>query len=136
MEIDDEKVVKSYFTDGKGVAGGHPYVQAVAHYFEGDMKALDAIKYSRHATDFYQDVYRVMSAIPAGSVMSYQDIAKRIGRPRAVRAVGTACGRNTLPLIVPCHRVVKSDGTMGNYAFGTDVKQYLLEHEAKYTGKK
>lgn len=81
-------------------------------------------------TDFQQQVWRALRAIGAGSVMTYGDVAARIGRPDAVRAVGTAIGRNPLSVIVPCHRVIGRDGSLTGYAGGLHRKAALLKHEA------
>ena len=81
------------------------------------------------APDFQAKVLRAAGAIPFGQARPYAWVAKRIGHPRAVRSVGTALGRNPVPLIVPCHRVLKSDGGVGGYIFGTAVKQRLLRLE-------
>jgi O-6-methylguanine DNA methyltransferase len=78
---------------------------------------------------FQRAVLSAARAIPFGEVRSYRWVAERIGRPRAVRAVGTALGRNPVPLIVPCHRVLRSDGGVGGYLFGTRLKDFLLELE-------
>jgi len=71
-----------------------------------------------------------MREIPAGQTWSYRDVAAKAGKPDAVRAAGTACGRNRVAPFVPCHRVVRSDGSLGGYGFGLDVKRWLLGHEA------
>lgn len=80
----------------------------------------------RRLTDFEQDVLRVTRSIPAGQTRPYGWVANEIGRPRAVRAVGSALGRNPVPLLIPCHRVIRSDGQTGDYVFGTPVKERLL----------
>lgn len=80
-------------------------------------------------TPFQQAVWAALRAIPPGETRSYADIAAAIGRPGAVRAAGTACGDNNLAVLVPCHRVVRADGTMGGYAWGVDRKQALLARE-------
>ncbi len=83
-----------------------------------------------HACNAFQrDVLEAARAIPAGCVRPYSWIAQRIGRPRAVRAVGTALAKNPVPLVIPCHRVVRSDGSIGEYASGTENKVSLLQHE-------
>lgn len=79
--------------------------------------------------EFQRSVLRACSTIPAGTVRSYGWIAEEIHNPGAVRAVGTALGRNPIPLLVPCHRVVRSDGSIGNYAYGADMKHDLLIRE-------
>ena len=70
-----------------------------------------------------------MRKIPVGKTWSYSDLAKRAGSAGAVRAVGTACSTNLIATIVPCHRIVKSGGSLGNYAYGIEVKEWLLKHE-------
>jgi O-6-methylguanine DNA methyltransferase len=79
--------------------------------------------------EFQRKVLTAAAAIPFGEAQPYAWVAGRIGHPRAVRAVGTALGRNPVPLIVPCHRVLRSDGAAGGYIFGVDVKQDLLDLE-------
>ena len=70
-----------------------------------------------------------MRKIKAGKVLSYADLAKRAGSPDAVRAAGSACAKNAIAVVVPCHRVVKTGGALGNYAYGLEVKEWLLRHE-------
>ncbi|NWK94759.1 bifunctional DNA-binding transcriptional regulator/O6-methylguanine-DNA methyltransferase Ada [Sphingobium lactosutens] len=87
-------------------------------------------------TEFQQAIWAALRAIPPGETRSYGDIAAAIGRPGAVRAAGTACGDNNLAILIPCHRVVRSDGSMGGYAWGLDRKQALLAREgAQVAGK-
>ena len=81
------------------------------------------------APDFQRQVLEAAQRIPFGEVRPYAWVADRIGYPRAVRAVGTALGRNPVPIILPCHRVLRTDGSLGGYLFGTDVKSRLLELE-------
>ncbi len=80
-------------------------------------------------TRFQLDVLEALQEIPYGETQSYGDVARRIGRPRAVRAVGTANGRNPLPIVIPCHRVIGSDGSLTGYGGGLDAKRFLLELE-------
>ena len=80
-------------------------------------------------TPFQQKVWRAMLAIPRGETRSYAWIAKKIGKPKAVRAVGAACGANPVPIIVPCHRVVASDGSLGGFGGGLPLKKQLLRLE-------
>ena len=79
--------------------------------------------------EFQRKVLEKCSEIPPGEIRPYGWIAREIGSPRAVRAVGTALGRNPVPVLIPCHRVVRSDGRIGNYAYGSPMKRSLLEHE-------
>jgi AraC family transcriptional regulator, regulatory protein of adaptative response / methylated-DNA-[protein]-cysteine methyltransferase len=81
-------------------------------------------------TAFQQRVWQMLRAIPAGTTVSYAEVARRIGTPRSVRAVAQACGANALAVVVPCHRVVRSDGTPAGYRWGADRKRALLEREA------
>ena len=83
---------------------------------------------------FARAVLAETAAIPAGEVRSYRQVAAAIGHPQAVRAVGTALARNPVPLLVPCHRVVRSDGAVGNYGFGSASKRQLLEQEGAVVG--
>ena len=83
----------------------------------------------RGLTDFERDVLEATRRIPAGEVRPYSWVAREIGRPGAVRAVGSALGRNPVPLLIPCHRVVRTDGSIGNYAFGTPAKRAVLAAE-------
>jgi methylated-DNA-[protein]-cysteine S-methyltransferase len=101
----------------------------VSDYFDGDLKALNGIKVRQPGAEFSQYVWREMRKIPAGKTWSYSELADRAGSPAAVRAAGTACGRNLLAPIVPCHRVVKSGGALGNYGYGLEAKEWLLRHE-------
>jgi methylated-DNA-[protein]-cysteine S-methyltransferase len=101
----------------------------VADYFDGDISALGGIQVRQPGAEFSQAVWKVMRKIPAGKTMSYADLAKRAGSPDAVRAAGTACGRNLIAPIIPCHRVVKTGGALGNYGYGLEVKEWLLRHE-------
>ena len=82
-------------------------------------------------TAFQESVWQELRKIPEGETRSYADIAAAIGKPKAVRAVGSANGANHVAVLIPCHRVVRSDGTMGGYAYGTEIKERLLEKEAK-----
>ena len=80
-------------------------------------------------TPFQQKVWRAMLAIPRGETRSYAWIAKKIGRPNATRAVGAACGTNPVPIVVPCHRVIASDGSLGGFGGGLALKKKLLRFE-------
>jgi len=84
-----------------------------------------------HGTAFQEAVWQELRKIPEGETRSYADIAAAIGKPKAVRAVGSANGANHVAVLIPCHRVVRSDGTMGGYAYGLEIKERLLEKEAQ-----
>jgi AraC family transcriptional regulator, regulatory protein of adaptative response / methylated-DNA-[protein]-cysteine methyltransferase len=81
-------------------------------------------------TAFQQRVWQALREIPAGETASYSEIARRIGSPQSIRAVAQACGANTLAVAIPCHRVVKQDGTLSGYRWGVQRKRALLEREA------
>lgn len=85
-------------------------------------------------TDFEKKVLRVVSRIPLGQVRSYKWVAKKCGRPRAFRAVANALHRNPFPLLIPCHRVIKSSKKLGGYALGAGLKQSLIKLEKKIKG--
>jgi O-6-methylguanine DNA methyltransferase len=90
-----------------------------------------SVKVEPEGTEFQKAVWYEMTKIPYGQTRSYAEIARRIGRPRAVRAVGGACGKNPYPIIVPCHRVVATNG-LGGFSLGLDLKKKLLALEQKY----
>lgn len=99
-------------------------------YFAGRRRAFDVTVDLRLTSGFRRTVLDHLPEIPFGATASYAAVAALAGNPKAVRAVGTACARNPLPLVVPCHRVVRSDGGIGQYLGGVDAKQALLAHEA------
>lgn len=101
----------------------------VSDYFDGDLRALDGIKVDQEGEKFSQSAWRVMRKVSPGKTISYADLAKRAGSDDAVRAAGSACARNLIALVVPCHRIVKTGGALGNYAYGLRYKQWLLKHE-------
>lgn len=103
--------------------------ELVEDYFDGDLSSLNGIAVRQPGSEFSQKVWKAMRKIPAGKTWSYGDLAKKIGSPAAMRAVGTVCGKNLIAPIIPCHRVVKSDGAIGNYGYGVEVKEFLLRHE-------
>jgi len=106
------------------------FSKAARDYVAGDLTAIDAVPVSYAATPFLTRAWEQLRAIPAGAPESYGQLAARCGRPAAVRAAGTACGRNPTALFVPCHRIVRSDGSLGGFGWGLDVKRWLLAHEA------
>lgn len=100
-------------------------------WLSGDMDALMRIGVAQTGTAFKQQVWQAMRQIPAGAPVSYARLAEMAGNPGAVRAAASTCATNQVPLIVPCHRVIKSDGSVGNYYWGSPMKVQLLEHEAQ-----
>ena len=99
-------------------------------YFDGNLSALNAIKVRQPGAPFSQAAWKAMRRIKAGKTMSYADLADRAGSPAAVRAAGSACAKNAIVLVVPCHRIVKTGGALGNYAYGLNKKEWLLRFEA------
>jgi methylated-DNA-[protein]-cysteine S-methyltransferase len=97
-------------------------------YFAGSLRDFD-LALSPSGTTFQLTVWSELRTIPFGTTISYGDLAERIGRPKAVRAVGTANGANPIPLIIPCHRVIGSNGKLTGYGGGLEIKEKLLAHE-------
>ena len=103
--------------------------QAIDDYFAGNLHALERIECASHGTDFQEEVWSALRTIPAGRTLSYAALAERIGKPRAVRAVGLANGANPIGIVVPCHRVIGADGSLTGYGGGLERKRWLLAHE-------
>jgi methylated-DNA-[protein]-cysteine S-methyltransferase len=104
--------------------------EALHAYLEGKLDAIDAIPVETGGTSFQRAVWEELRRIPAGTTLSYRDLAMRIGRPKAVRAVGHANGANPIGVVVPCHRLIGSDGSLTGYGGGLHRKRWLLDHEA------
>lgn len=102
--------------------------QQLREYFEGRRQHF-TLPVAPAGTPFQQRVWRELQKIPWGTTTTYRDIAQRIGRPTAVRAVGSANGRNPVAIVIPCHRVIGSDGSLTGYAGGIATKRRLLQHE-------
>lgn len=96
-------------------------------YFDGDISAINGIKVSQPGPTFSQAAWKVMRKVRG--VISYAELADRAGSPAAVRAAGSACAKNAIVLVVPCHRIIKTGGNLGNYAYGLNKKEWLLRHE-------
>ncbi|HVT65764.1 MAG TPA: methylated-DNA--[protein]-cysteine S-methyltransferase [Mycobacteriales bacterium] len=109
-----------------------PISRALTAYFEGDLAAMDDLAIEQPGGDFLQAAWKVMREVPAGETITYTELAERIGRPRAVRAAGSACARNRIAPIIPCHRILRADGTVGGYFYGLASKRWLLEHERSH----
>jgi methylated-DNA-[protein]-cysteine S-methyltransferase len=103
--------------------------KAIARYFAGELAMLDALPVQTAGTPFQQQVWRALREIPCGTTISYATLASRIGRPNAVRAVGSANGSNPVGVVIPCHRVIGSDGSLTGYGGGIERKHWLLRHE-------
>jgi methylated-DNA-[protein]-cysteine S-methyltransferase len=111
----------------------HSALAAVRAYFDGDVHAIDAVTtLERPGTAPFRTAAReALRKIPAGTTATYTELAATAGSPKAVRAAGGACATNPIALIVPCHRVVRADGSLSGFLYGLDIKRALLDHEAK-----
>jgi len=107
-------------------------VRQLAEYFAGDRRSFD-LPLAPRGSGFQLDVWRQLVRIPFGETVSYGEIAARLGKPRAVRAIGAANGANPLSIVVPCHRVIGASGKLTGYAGGLEAKQHLLDLEARAT---
>jgi methylated-DNA-[protein]-cysteine S-methyltransferase len=103
---------------------------ALNRYFTGDLTAIDTIPVQTAGTPFQREVWRALREIPVGTTTSYGQLAAKIGRPAAVRAVGLANGANPIGVVVPCHRVIGSNGSLTGYGGGLERKRWLLQHES------
>jgi methylated-DNA-[protein]-cysteine S-methyltransferase len=104
-------------------------LQQLEEYFEGTRLKFTVPLDLRSGTEFYREVWKLVLAIPYGRTRSYSTIAETLGRPQASRAVGMANGRNPIPIIIPCHRVIGKNGSLTGYEYGLDVKEALLAIE-------
>jgi len=121
----DAEIVEEWVGDG---GRNRQAVEEVQEFLEGGREVF-GIPLDLRATDFQLEVYRTVAEIPYGESLSYGEVARRLGRPDAVRAVGAANGANPIPLIIPCHRVVASSGQLHGYAGGLKLKRTLLTME-------
>ena len=103
--------------------------ELISDSFDGDLAALNGVQVRQDGAVFSQSAWKVMRKVKAGKTLSYADLADRAGSPAAVRAAGSACAKNAIVLVVPCHRIVKTGGALGNYAYGLSKKEWLLRHE-------
>ena len=128
---DGEAVTGIRFGAGE-TNGGCPVTgqarQQLTEYFAGQRREFD-LPLAPAGTDFQRRVWELLREIPFGETVTYGDLARRLGNPRAARAVGMACNRNPIAIVVPCHRVVGSTGSLTGYAGGLDAKAFLLKLE-------
>jgi methylated-DNA-[protein]-cysteine S-methyltransferase len=103
---------------------------ALRDYFAGDLHVIDRLPVETGGTEFQRSVWAALRTIPCGTTLSYAELACRIERPAAVRAVGLANGANPVAVVVPCHRVIGKDGSLTGYGGGMERKRWLLAHEA------
>lgn len=106
--------------------------QALTAYFAGRIDALSDVPTATGGTPFQREVWKALRAIPAGTTINYGELAVRVGRPGASRAVGAANGANPISIVVPCHRVIGANGKLTGYGGGLPHKQWLLEHESRF----
>jgi AraC family transcriptional regulator of adaptative response/methylated-DNA-[protein]-cysteine methyltransferase len=115
--------------------------QGLADWLAGARAALndpaagEAVPLDLHGTPFQLSVWNAVRQVPAGETRTYAQIAAQIGRPSAIRAVGTANGANPVSILIPCHRLIRSDGGLGGYAWGLEMKRTLLQREKAATGR-
>jgi len=102
---------------------------ALRRYFKGDLSAIDALPSAARGTEFQRLIWNALRTIPCGATISYGELARRVGRPGAARAVGLANGSNPVGIVVPCHRVIGANGTLTGYGGGIERKRWLLAHE-------
>jgi methylated-DNA-[protein]-cysteine S-methyltransferase len=106
-----------------------PITDALRAYFDGEVHAIDSLAVEQAGNTWFQSAWKVMREVPAGSTMSYRELASRVSDPDNARVAGFACARNQIVLVVPCHRIVRTGGSLGDYYYGLDVKSWLLRHE-------
>ncbi|MBT9317084.1 methylated-DNA--[protein]-cysteine S-methyltransferase [Leptothoe spongobia] len=112
-----------------------PLIHQIQAYLAGDLTAIDHIPVNPGGTAFQANVWQALRSIPPGTVMSYGELARRLGNPAAVRAVGTTNSLNPISIVLPCHRVIGANGSLTGYAGGLDRKRWLLEHEGVELGQ-
>jgi methylated-DNA-[protein]-cysteine S-methyltransferase len=136
IEADENVITTIFFHATEPVSRGRlPGVLAKLEaqlrlYFSGQLEAFD-LPLAPKGTPFQQDVWQALTKIPYGETRSYAEIARKIGRPDAVRAVGAANGQNPIPIVLPCHRVIGSNGSLTGFGGGLAAKRFLLQLESK-----
>jgi len=104
-------------------------VTVLDRYFRGDLSSLDDLAVELHGTDFQRSVWTALRSVRAGTTKSYAELASQVGAPTAVRAVGAANGANPVAVVLPCHRIIGSNGSLTGYGGGLGRKRWLLDHE-------
>lgn len=124
------------FNLAEPLANGHDFtdfekdlIDRMGAYLEGDLTAIDPIPVNPGGTKFQAQVWQALRSILPGTVMSYGELARQLGNPKAVRAVGTTNSLNPISIVLPCHRVIGANGSLTGYAGGLDRKRWLLDHE-------
>jgi methylated-DNA-[protein]-cysteine S-methyltransferase len=132
------RLLRSHYGEFELVGGVVPRMiaKALDAYFEGDVRAVDTLPTATNGTAFQREVWAALRAIPVGTTASYGQLAAKLGRASASRAVGAANGRNPIAIVVPCHRVIGADGSLTGYAGGVEQKRWLLTHERRFAAAK
>jgi len=118
-------------TDGGGRL--KDLLELLKSYFRGERTTFDVEVEFLEGTDFERRVWKAVTCIPWGGTMSYSEVAEIVSGPGAARAVGRALGKNPVPIVVPCHRVIRADGSIGGFGLGSEAKKLLLELEGLFT---
>ena len=126
-----DRLLKTHYGPLRPEPGAAPIMvrEAMAGYFAGDLTTLSTIAWATNGTAFQNAVWTALTQIPPGETITYSELAKRAGRPLAVRAAGHANGSNPLSIVAPCHRVIGMDGSLTGYGGGMARKRWLLAHE-------
>jgi O-6-methylguanine DNA methyltransferase len=139
LEFGDEEVrlrrhLREHYRDYQMEEGAAPksITRALDAYFAGDLERIDELPTATNGTSFQREVWKALRTIPAGTTMSYGQLATNIGHAGASRAVGAANGSNPIAIVVPCHRVIGANGTLTGYGGGLPRKKWLLDHEARF----
>lgn len=136
LKVDENALTAVHFPNEKPDSvhhqSDHPFIQKVIQqldeYFDGERTVFD-LPLAPEGTEFQQSVWEELEKIPFGHIITYGELAQRLGDPNKVRAVGAANGQNPIPIIIPCHRVIGGDNKLVGYAGGIERKKQLLQHE-------
>jgi methylated-DNA-[protein]-cysteine S-methyltransferase len=129
LTVNDGALISLSYSTQQSGDGTDDAEQQLQEYLSGNRVNFD-LRVRPEGTLFQKQVWEEMQKIPFGETVTYAELAKRVGRPEAWRAVANACGKNPIVIVIPCHRVVGSYGKLGGYSGGLDKKQWLLQHEA------
>jgi methylated-DNA-[protein]-cysteine S-methyltransferase len=133
IDREEQMLRLKYYGGQKPVTGSKESLETkrqVEAYFGGDLTSVDAIPVRTEGTEFQRQVWAELRNIAAGTTISYGELAKRLGKPNASRAVGAANGANPIAIVVPCHRVIGANGSLTGYGGGMKRKRWLLQHES------
>ncbi len=133
LDLSDEAARFNNLVNGAAEVTSNEITAAIDSYNSGDSSPLDALAKAPRSlgSNFYGQAQRALDEVGFGSTITYRELAGLAGQPKAIRAAASACATNQLPLFRPCHRVIRSDGTLGGYLYGLEVKMALIAHEAK-----